>query len=91
MFKTTIVVWLVLLVLPLTVVAFVTRIIEECRSPRDLSNPQKEPPCRTNQSAGDIETSTEPADTPVGIVCFARSDIVASTSKTCETERLLSD
>jgi len=43
MFKTTIVVWLVLLVLPLTVVAFVTRIIEECRSPRDLSNPQKEP------------------------------------------------
>jgi hypothetical protein len=44
MFKTTIVVWLVLLVLALTVVAFVTRIIEECRSPRDLSNPQKEPP-----------------------------------------------
>jgi hypothetical protein len=90
MFKTTIVVWLVLLVLALPVVAFVTRIIEECRSPRDLSNPQKEP-CRTNQSAGDIETSTEPADTPVGIVCFTRSDIVASTSKTCETERLLSD
>jgi hypothetical protein len=44
MFKTTIVVWLVLLVLALTVVAFVTRIIEECRLPRDLSNPQKEPP-----------------------------------------------
>jgi hypothetical protein len=43
MFKTTIVVWLVLLVLAVTVVAFVTRIIEECRLPRDLSIPQKEP------------------------------------------------
>jgi hypothetical protein len=91
MFKTTIVVWLVLLVLALTVVAFVTRIIEECRLPRDLSTLRKNRPCRTNQSTGDIETSTEPADTPVGIVCFTRSDIVASTSKTCETERLLSD
>jgi dolichyl-phosphate-mannose--protein O-mannosyl transferase len=38
-FKTAIVVWLVLLVLALNVVAFVTRIIEKYRRPHDLSKP----------------------------------------------------
>jgi hypothetical protein len=41
MFRTTIVVWLVLLVLALNVVAFVTRIIEKCRLPYDSSKPSE--------------------------------------------------
>ena len=41
MFKTTIVVWLVLLVLAVNVVAFVTRIIEKYRRPHDLTKPSE--------------------------------------------------
>jgi len=42
MLRTTIVVWLVLLVLALNVVAFVTRVAEKCRLANRFSNPQKE-------------------------------------------------
>lgn len=41
MLRTTIVVWLVLLVLALNVVAFVTRIAEKCRLANRLSNCSK--------------------------------------------------
>jgi len=43
MSRTTIVVWLVLLVLALNVVAFVTRMVEKCRLADRLSKSQKEP------------------------------------------------
>jgi hypothetical protein len=43
MLRTTIVVWLVLLVLALNVVAFVTRIAEKCRLPIASQNAPKEP------------------------------------------------
>ncbi len=53
MFRTTIVIWLVLLVLALTVVAFVTRIIENCRLADRLS--------KSSQRTISIIQSSEPA------------------------------
>jgi hypothetical protein len=41
MFKTTIVVWAVLLVLALNVVAFVTRIIDKYRLPHEVPKPSE--------------------------------------------------
>jgi hypothetical protein len=43
MLRTTIVIWLVLLVLALNVVAFVTRIAEKCRLAITYQNALKEP------------------------------------------------
>jgi hypothetical protein len=43
MFRPTIVIWLVLLLLALNVAAFVTRIIEKCRLPMTSTEQKKSP------------------------------------------------
>jgi hypothetical protein len=80
MFRPTIVIWLVLLVLALNVVAFVTRIVDKCRlanrpsksSERALSFIQSSEPAM-------LKGSPDPADAPAGVVSFTSGDIGAST------------
>jgi len=69
MFRSRIVIWLVLLVLALDVVVFVTRMIEKCRL-HTASKEHKNRLCRTDRWTNDMEASTEAADTRLGIVCF---------------------
>jgi hypothetical protein len=78
MFKTTIVVWLVLLVLALNAVAFVARIIDRCRLPHDLSITSEGtvPVAQTSQPA--IEASTKTAETRIGTARSAPSVIAAA-------------
>jgi len=66
MFRPTIVIWLVLLVLALNVVAFATRILEKCRL-IDRSSKSSETTISiiTEQGAGDVEGSTDPTHAPI--------------------------
>jgi hypothetical protein len=55
MFRPTIVIWLVVLVLTLNVVAFTTRIIEKCRlANRASQNPRENDFCHADRSTGTL-------------------------------------
>ncbi len=81
MFRPTIVIWLVLLVLALNVVAFATRIIDKCRLANRFSKSSGRTHFHhTEQSTGDFEP-TDPAETSVGFDCLAERILWHSRSR----------
>jgi hypothetical protein len=88
MFRTTIVVWLVLLVLALNVVAFVTRIAEKCRLANRFS--------KCSETTVSILQSQEPAILKhqqtrphiVSVCFFIVVTVGHSQSEKCRNERL---
>src|SRR6266481_4214987 len=89
MFRTTIVIWLVLLVLALTVVAFVTRIAEKWRLPHDFAKPSERTisVVQSSQPAILKHQQTQPTHRQV-LSALPEPILGHSRSGNCRTERL---
>jgi hypothetical protein len=89
MLRTTIVLWLVLLVLALNVVAFVTRIAEKCRLANRLSKCSETTiSIPTKRRNVDLEAPTNPGHTSLGFASLAWARVGHLRSEKCESERL---